>query len=199
MKKTIVLILGLLFCFGNYVFAANSDSSRLDGKPASFNPGHITGYFIWQDKDGLHLRTTTSNEKHEFTGTIHTDGVFKDIFESSKGTNNTFNLNKDHNTIDFKFITTGGSDAIDLNLHRATYIKFSLSMDSVNIEPTNVYIGKKGWHPDNYKFTISEDDNLMEMGDTDTVIVLGDSPFFGWWNFPEGSYGPGPYRHGHHW
>lgn len=198
MKKIIAVILGLLFCFGSYAFAADSDSSRLDGKPAAFNPGHVNGYFIWQDKDGLHLRTTTPGEKHEFTGTIHTDGAFKNVFESSKETNNSFSLDKDHNTIDFKFATTGGSDGIDLNVHRATYIKFSLSMDNVNVDPANIYIGSKGWHPDNYKFTISQDDTLMEMGDTSTVIVIADSPFWGWWNFPDGPYGPGPYRH-HHW
>lgn len=194
MKKLLVFLFGFfIFLSCNHVALA-ADSPKIEGKPSAFVAGHSSGYFIWQDKDGLHLRTTTAGEKHIFSGSIHTDGKFQDVLESSQDTTNDFTIAPERNTIDFKFTTTGNVDSIDLNAHKATYVRFTLSTDNVNADPSTIFIGSTNWHPNNFKFTISQDDDSLEMGDNNAAVVIVDRPFWGWNDYYAGFYGP---RHWH--
>lgn len=195
MKKGMILtLLFLLLCFTNYAFASYSLS--LDGRPDAFNPGHSNGYFIWQDKKGLHLRITTSGTKHVFSGTIHTDGTFEDAFEKSRGADDDFHINNDRDKITFKFTTSGEVDSIDLHVYDGSYVRFNLSMDGDDINPSNIFIGSNGWHPGSHKFTLFHDEDSVKYSTDPTVIIAGD---FYWWHFPD-YWGPpdwGPGRHGH--
>src|SRR5207302_7996242 len=38
-----------------------------------------TGYYIWHNDDGFHLRTHGPNERHDFVARLHTDGTFEDV------------------------------------------------------------------------------------------------------------------------
>jgi hypothetical protein len=191
MKRAMVLIFTLLMlCFTSYAFA--SDSPKMDGKPDAFNPGHSNGYFIWQDGKGLHLRTTTPGVEHVFSGTISTDGTFENVFGKSRGADDSFHVNGDHDKITFKFTSTGGSDGIDLHVSDGSYVGFKLSMDEEDVDPANIFIGHDGWHPGSYKFTLRHDGDSEKYRNDRTVIIV-DGPY--WWDYP-GYWGPGWYGHG---
>lgn len=200
MKKGMVLILAFLtmFCFTSYAFA--SYSPRLDGKPDAFDPGHSNGYFIWQDEKGLHLRTTTPGTEHVFSGTIHTDGTFENVWGKSRGAEDDFHVNEDRNNITFKFTSAGGADCIDLHVAEGSYVRFNLSMDGEDVDPANIFIGNSGWHPGSYKFTLRHDGDPEKYSDDPTVIIVGGSY---WWPFPvywdHGYWGHGWYGHEHRW
>src|SRR5437016_765173 len=44
------------------------------GRPRGMGPNAPSGYYIWQDERGWHLRTTTGSEKHKFSGEITSEG-----------------------------------------------------------------------------------------------------------------------------
>ncbi|VBB06717.1 Hypothetical protein LUCI_1953 [Lucifera butyrica] len=193
----IPVLLAILFCFtaGN-ALAAYSYSLKLDGKPAAFNPGQSTGYFIWQDKDGLHLRTTSAGKEHVFSGSIHTDGAFEDILEKTAGPDDFFHISGNRGKIAFQLTTAGEDSGIDLHVDEGTYVTFNLSMDGDKMDPNLIFIGNEGWHPDNCKFTLRHDQDPDKPKDR-TVIILGGD--FWWWHFHPvygfpGPHGPGPGR-----
>jgi len=152
-------------------------SLNCEGEPDMLNPKHIVGAFIWQDHDGFHLRTTTTGDQHVFTGNIHTNGHFEDINDISdrsfKGTD--YYHIKDRDTIEFQFTTNGKKVGLDFNIDTGDYAAFELYIDGHKISPMEVYIGKDGWHPDDYKFTL---DRLTHYNDEyNKVVIIHD----GWW------------------
>ncbi len=193
-RKSVRLALALLivFCFTSYVSAARLP--RLNGEPAAFEPGNSQGYFIWQDKEGVHVRTTTFGKEHIFSGVIRTDGKFSDVFGKLAQADDFFNVSDNQDKITFQFTDAGQSSGIDFYFKNATYLNFSLSMDGDEINSDDIFIGKDGWHPASYKFTVRHDQSDWH-SEEGTVIVIGD-PWF-WTDF--GVWGPlhsSGYRHG---
>lgn len=190
MKKVTVFTLVLLtiLCFASY--ASADYSPRFDGRPDAFDPGNSLGYFIWQDQDGLHLRTSTAGKIHVFSGTIRTDGEFEDTFSKSADPDDSFRVSDDRDMITFQFTNMGDTSGIDLHVCDGTYVTFNLSMDGDEIDPADIYVGETGWHPGDSKFTIMHDDDPdYHYSDNRTVIVIG-GPCW-WW-------GPGWGWHHHH-
>jgi hypothetical protein len=193
-KKYAVLALVLLIVisFTSTVFA--SYSTRLDGKPNMFEPGNSTGYFIWQDREGLHIRTTTPGSKHVFSGTIHTDGAFENSFGKSVAADDFFRVNGDCDKVTFQFTNAGDTSGIDLHVYDGTYVTFNLSIDGEPVDPVDIYIGKDGWHPGSHKFTLRHDDDPLAAHSDEssrTVIIIG-GPY--WWHWDHGWHRPW-----HHW
>lgn len=180
-----ILALLIVLCFASYAFAAQLP--RLDGKPAAFKPGNSQGYFIWQDKEGLHVRTTTSERNHVFSGTIRTDGLFEDVFGKN---DDYFYVSDKRNKITFQFTDVGGSSGIDLYLKDGTYVTFVLSVDGDESNTNDIFIGEDGWHPASYKFTIRRDEDVDQHSDERTVVIVG-RPGIDW------ELGAGPWPHLH--
>lgn len=185
-KIGLVLILLTLFCVNSYAFA--SYSPKIEGKPIVFNPGNSLGYFMWQDKDGFHLRTTTLGTEHVFSGTIHTNGRFENVFGKTSGAADYSHVNEDWDKITFKFTNLGGESGIDLFLKGGTYVTFDLFMDDDHINPENIFIGSDGWHPGSFKFTLKHDGD----NDKDNTIFIIDKGFWWGWGPPHGYWRHGP-------
>jgi len=174
MKKWRFLVLTLLVTlfFTSYAFAAYS--SNFDERPAALESGKSTGYFLWQDKDGLHLRTISTGAAHGFSGTVRTDGRFEDIFEKYKGNNEDyFDVSKSQNKIAYNFTTSEEEEGIDFKLSYGSYVKFSLALDGEPIATEKIFIGKDGWHPARNEFTIRHDEDYTKYIDWGTVYIIG--------------------------
>jgi hypothetical protein len=170
-------------CFSGYVLAA----AILDGRPAAFRSGESTGYFLWQDKDGLHIRAASNGTQHSFSGNIRTDGEFRDVFSQTGGTGDYCRVSDDREKIAFWFTAAGNQAGIDLRVRGGTYITFKLSMDGEDAAAANIFVGKDGWHPDGNKFTLQYplDRDFDDRGRT--VIIVPD-PF--WWGHDGPWHGP---------
>lgn len=200
MKKVMVLVSVLLtvLCFTGYAAAY---SPKLDGKPDAFEPGRSTGYFIWQDREGLHLRATTDGSRHVFNGTIRTDGTFRDTFGKSKGGDDSFRVSGDRDKITFQFTNLGDTAGMDMYIQDGSYVTFNLSMDGDEVEPASIFIGADGWHPGDHKFTLRQETDRERYSHDRTVIIVGPTfwwhhGYYGYWGY----WGPGPWHHhGHHW
>src|SRR5882672_8619060 len=59
--------------------AAFAWQGPVDGGAPNLNHDSPTGYYIWHDDNGLHLRTHGPNARHDFDARLHTDGTFEDV------------------------------------------------------------------------------------------------------------------------
>lgn len=184
-KWFITTLVGLfLIALTGSVFAW-SGKADVSGKPDEFSPNGQKGYYIWQDGSGFHIWTTTRGQEHVFSGVIRTDGTLFNIkghnlergdylrndsnlqgkswFDSHQGRNGGNRiffggreLNYGDNQIRFKFETTGGSDGLNFRIKDARYIDFDLYIDGHPINRKQIHIGEESWHPQSYRFRLSQ-------------------------------------------
>ncbi|AJQ28018.1 hypothetical protein [Pelosinus fermentans] len=174
MKRWRLLVLAFLaaFCLNSYVFA--SYSPNLEERPIAFDPGKSMGYFLWQDKEGLHLRITSTGIPHTFSGTVRTDGRFENVLGKYQGGNEDyFEVNKSQNKIIYNFTTAKDEEGLDFQLSYGSYVKFSLSLDGESIDSEQIFIGKDGWHPARYEFTLRQDGEHLKYADGEKVVIIG--------------------------
>lgn len=157
---------------------ASMASLNYDGAPTMLNPGHIRGAFMWRDNDGFHLRSTAiDDEQHVFTGTIHTNGYFTNVDDRFFRDKDYYHLmNRD--TIDFQFTTDGRTVGIDCDVADGDYLAIEIYIDGHKISPMDIYVGKDGWHPNDYKFTL---DRPTYHWDEHSVVIIHDRGWYGHW------------------
>ena len=153
MKKltALVIMAFILVAFSSYALAW---SPRLQGEPEQFRPGDSRGVFIWHDRDGLHLRTTTKGKEHVFSGVIRTDGHFRDVHGVRTEGGDCIRLDRDRNSMTFRFQTAGGIDGVDFRVKGGDRVYFDLYMDGRKIDTRRIYIGRNGWHPQDNTFVL---------------------------------------------
>lgn len=134
--------------------AALAKDRSIEGRPDMLDPGHIRGYFVWRDDDGLHLRTTTRGHDHVFSGVIRTDGKFEDVDGRRLEHGDYYRLSRDRDTITFRFTTAAGLDGFDFRVDDGKRLNFDLFMDGHRIDVDEIYIGERGWHPQHSEFTL---------------------------------------------
>ena len=122
-------------------------------KPA-FAPGESSGYFVWNDDDGWHVRWTTQRGKHVFTGTVSCDGSFNK-FHPFRKEGNDYVKKVSENSIHFDTRTGEGVDGADFTLSPSSRtITFDLKMDGTAAPVDAVKIGRRKQHPPKVPFTI---------------------------------------------
>jgi hypothetical protein len=154
MKKltAILTMVFVLLAFSNLALAWGGPRSH--GQPEEFRPGDSRGYFIWRDGDTVHLRVTTYGREHTFSGVIRTDGQFRHVRGYREEANDFHRVDRDRDAIAFRFHTAGGVDGLDFRVDDADHIAFDLYMDGHPISPGHIYIGHRGWHPDDNTFRL---------------------------------------------
>src|SRR5262245_9347193 len=48
----------------------SSNQLNPEGQPRNFKAGETHRYFVWHDREGWHLRTTTARQRHRFHGEV---------------------------------------------------------------------------------------------------------------------------------
>jgi hypothetical protein len=182
-----IVALLLISCFSSHAHAAYA--FNFDERPIAFEPGKSLGYFLWQDKEGLHLRATSSGLIHTFSGTVRTDGRFEDVLRKDMSNNeDNFNVSNSQNKITFHFTAAEEEPGIDFMLSYGSYVKFSLLLDGKPIDAEIIFIGKDGWHPASNEFTLRHDEDYTKYMDGGIVYVIGRG--LG----RSGGHGPRPHR-----
>ncbi len=130
-----------------------------NGRPKQFEAGELTGYAVWHSKKGWHIRTTARTKRHHFKGSIHTDdGTFVTAhgynLEKSGKLADHWKMGPRRMTIRFDFATADGIDGIDFTVSKETrLVRFNLHIDGKH-QPTHIFIGQKGKHPDDDPFNL---------------------------------------------
>lgn len=132
-----------------------------DGKP-SFEAGESKGYFIWNDDEGWHVRWTTKNKKHAFSGTLTCDGSFVRYEAVSKGKKD-FIKQTGKSRIEFDAQVDGGKDGFDFQLTSSTAtITFDLEIDGKAAPIDSVKMGSGKTRPAAVPFTITRKGETQE-------------------------------------
>lgn len=155
MKKLSILVLFTCFLVtvsGN----AFAWSDRAEGRPEQSlrQMMHIPSLSVWHnDKNEFHLKSTSLRSQHVFTGLIRTDGRFYDIEEKDMENGDFVKVDRKRDTIRFR-LTGRGVDEISFKVRNADFVKFDLYKDGDEMPRENIFIGKKGWHPRENRFTL---------------------------------------------
>ncbi len=111
-------------------------------------------YYIWRDKDGIHLRTISAGVLHSFSGRITmTNGVFEDLDKASnKMKDEDVRLSNPH-TIVFSYETEKDEFGFDFNVDGYyPCIKFDLKIDKKR-EIRRTFLGEHKLNPWGLPFT----------------------------------------------
>ncbi|MDF2570519.1 MAG: hypothetical protein K0R55_2123 [Sporomusa sp.] len=115
-----------------------------------FGNSNRHGLYVWHDRnDELHVRATNFNylgRQHVFTGVIQTDGRFYNIEEKQLENGDYVKVDRDKNTIRFRF-TGRGVDGLDFRVQGGDTVDFDLYKNGEQMQRNEIFIGRKGWHP----------------------------------------------------
>ncbi len=123
---------------------------EIEGKP-SFKLGDKLGYFLWKDKDGIHLIWTTKGRLHSFRGKITGDANLT-IKKRIQLESNDQLEQPDPKTITWE--TRTGNDIDGLIFTTDEKFRMELMVDSVKIGRNNIYCGRSLHIPDHNPFTV---------------------------------------------
>lgn len=127
---------------------------RIWSVPESFHAGAADGYYIWcgpsesgaTDKE-LHLRTTDKNGVYVYSGTLRTDGTFKDVEKVRDEPDDHVAVTDNGHEITFSFVTYAGIDGFNFNVAGGTKVRYALDQSGKLISTSNIFLGKEGVHP----------------------------------------------------
>lgn len=141
---------------------SNSLAADIDpaGKPAKYEAGNAASYYVWRDRQGWHLRTTTKARKRTFQGAVRVLGgefgvVNTDGLEARGDKADCWKLSDDRKELTFNLQTEKAFDGFDFRLMGgATRVEFSLKLDGEEIKTERIFIGAAGGHPEATDFSL---------------------------------------------
>lgn len=168
----VVLLIGLLLIAMTGGALARPGKDGADRKPAQISYNGPEGYYIWQDKRGVHIWATAYSKKHVFSGVIRTDGYLShvrghrlegrdavDVYSDSKegfwqgdsGSEDDHSygfdgheIDLEHDNLHFKFHTDGGTDGLSFKIKDASFVDFDLSVDGRQVSHRKFMLGAEG-------------------------------------------------------
>jgi hypothetical protein len=124
-----------------------------DGKP-DINADSPTGYYIWHDDGGFHLRTHGPHARHDFDAVLHTDGTFENVDPVRLEDGDRVDLVDGGHGLSIHFNTFDFTDGVNFTLRDAEHLRFNLRLDGTHIATDHIFLGSHGAHPKNNPFTI---------------------------------------------
>ena len=129
------------------VVLAAVEASQLKGRPA-LREGMDTGYYLWIDYNGFHLRCTAKGGAARFAGrmTIRGDGDFSRLYSFSTE-------ESDHvqqttpKRIEFDFRTEEDLDGFDVRTNHGRRILMELYINGRRARPAQINMGRRSAHP----------------------------------------------------
>ena len=126
------------------------ESKIIQGKP-SIRPGSTTGYFLWNDEEGLHLIWTAKGRMHSFRGTISGQSPVT-IKQLVKLESNDLVKQAGPNSIVWETRTQSDIDGVIFEAQGA--VKFDLLVDNVKCGPNQINCGMAMRHPSTNPFLV---------------------------------------------
>jgi hypothetical protein len=125
-----------------------------EGQPEGFKAGVNHRYFVWHDREGWHLRTTTARERHRFHGEVVPDeGSIQDLRTFRRERGDWVTLGPNGSKVLFDLSTDEGLDGFDFRSNAQT-LRFRLLMDGKE-RPELIFVGLTGNNPPAVPFAIT--------------------------------------------
>lgn len=113
-----------------------------------------TGYYLWRDDNGLHLRTHGPDEEHLFTARLWTDGTFTDVDAVRLESRDDFAVIDGGHTLVLRFHTYDATDGVNFRIRGGSRLRLALKLDGEYVETESIFLGARGIHPRTNPFTI---------------------------------------------
>ena len=133
--------------------AAFAWSGEIQGQP-TITKDSPTGYYLWHDDDGMHLRTHGPGDEHYFVARLSTDGVFEDVDAVRLENRDNFEVLDNGHVIVLRFHTYDATDGLNFRIKGGTKLHLDLRLDGKRISTDSIFIGADGDHPEHNPFTI---------------------------------------------
>lgn len=150
--RVLTIFAALIATFALAVSPALAWHNWIEGQPTLFGPGSVRGYYFWHDAAGLHLRTTTRGEWHEFTGRLTTDGTFYNVTVVRPEGNDV--VVEGGSVLTFAFHTSDGVDGVDFRIDGGNDLRLALNIDGHRIDNDRVFVGQANAHPASNPFVV---------------------------------------------
>ena len=130
------------------------------GEPEGLKKGETECFKVWHNQEGWHLRVVNGrgSRDHRYQGTISAEnGVIENVRSHLARKNNASSQWKQgprKTELTFDFATDEREDGINFTTSKgASTIQFTLKIDG-NEVPQQIYVGKRGSHPEGSTFAL---------------------------------------------
>ena len=113
-----------------------------------------TGYYIWHDGGGFHLRSHGPGERHDFVARLHTDGVFQNVDTVRLDSRDDVRVVDGGHTLVMRVHTFDAIDGVNFTVNGGDRLRFALELDGHSISTQRIFLGANGVHPPANPFTI---------------------------------------------
>src|SRR5262249_44820158 len=113
-----------------------------------------TGYYIWHDDSGIHVRTHGPHEQHDFVMRLRTDGTFTDVSTVRLESRDQVQVLDGGHVLEYHVHTYDGVDGVDFHIVDGSKLHFHLELDQHLISTDRIYLGSMQIHPATNPFTI---------------------------------------------
>jgi hypothetical protein len=113
-----------------------------------------TGYYIWHDDNGFHLRTHGPTVRHDFVARLRTGGTFENVDPVRlEDVDNVAVLDGGH-VLEMHFHTFDFTDGVNFNVRGGEHLRFNLRLDGSLIGTDRIFLGNAGRHPETNPFSL---------------------------------------------
>lgn len=113
-----------------------------------------TGYYIWHDDNGFHLRTHGPNARHDFVARLHTDGTFEDVDAIRLEDRDRVEVLDGGHELLIQFHTFDFTDGVNFRIAGGDHLRLALRLDGRLVSPERIFLGSNGHHPDDNPFVL---------------------------------------------
>ncbi len=154
------------------------------GAPA-IDAGAVTGYIIWADAEGMHVRWTSRLTAHRFTGDVSADVPITSVrrFALERGDV----VRRADYAIYWDTYVNGGIDGFDFALARsAEWVRFSLVIDGRLAAREQIFLGRGFIHPGGNPFVFRFNDAVTERWPAylrrQPGVLVGGPAYYAWFD-----------------
>lgn len=128
-------------------------SDVVAGEPA-LSGESPTGYFIWHNESGMHLRTHDTEEGGLYVARLRTDGAFEDVDVVRLETRDGVAVLDGGHLLVYRVHTYNWIDGVDFRVRGGRWLRFDLERNGEQISTDSIHLGAEGKHPPTNPFVI---------------------------------------------
>jgi hypothetical protein len=133
--------------------AAAAPLKDTDGAP-NVTDSSPTGYFIFHDENGFHLRTHGPKAEHNFFAVLRTRGTFENVDPIRLEQDDQVDITDGGHKMVIHFHTFDGIDGVNFTVNGGDKLHLKLELDGKDAPTDQIYLGPQGKHPKHNPFSI---------------------------------------------
>jgi hypothetical protein len=155
----IMLACGALMLAATPAAFATQQTSTPAAEPAAEGTPGIdlnapTGYYLWHNDDGFHLRTHGPATEHNFDAILHTNGTFENVDSPKLEDGDRVDLGDGGQTLILHFHTYDLTDGVNFTIRGGERLHLDLKLDGKPAATDQIFIGAAAHNPKHNPFTL---------------------------------------------